>query len=68
MPMNCHTPESFYSLEIPFLPTGGISVRENTRIVNAPTYSLAPSAMLGWWTPREVVGARFPNTTVRRRC
>lgn len=44
------TQESHYSLEIPLSPTHGISVWENTQIVRAPTYSLAPSATLGWWT------------------
>jgi ferrous iron transport protein B len=44
------TQESHYRLEIPFSPTRGISVWENTRTVTAPTYSPAPSATLGWWT------------------
>lgn len=42
--------ESHYSLEIPLSPTHGIPIWENTQTVIAPTYSLAPSAMLGGWT------------------
>jgi ferrous iron transport protein B len=44
------TQESHYNLEIPLSPTYGISIWENTQIVSAPTYSLAPSATLGGWT------------------
>jgi ferrous iron transport protein B len=44
------TQESHYTLEIPLSPTYGISIWENTQMVKAPTYSLAPSATLGWWT------------------
>jgi ferrous iron transport protein B len=44
------TQQSHYTLEIPLSPTHGISVWENTRTVTAPTYLLAPSATLGWWT------------------
>jgi ferrous iron transport protein B len=44
------TQESHYTLEIPLSPTHGISIWENTQMVTAPTYSLAPSATLGWWT------------------
>jgi ferrous iron transport protein B len=42
--------ESHYSLEIPLSPAHGVSIWENTQIVEAPTYSLAPSATLGGWT------------------
>ena len=42
--------ESHYSLEIPLSPTHGIHIWENTQIIKAPTYLLAPSATLGWWT------------------
>jgi ferrous iron transport protein B len=42
--------ESHYSLEIPLSPAHGVSIWESTQIVRAPTYSLAPSATLGWWT------------------
>lgn len=41
---------SHYSLEIPLSPAHGVSIWDNTQIVRAPTYSLAPSATLGWWT------------------
>ena len=44
------TRTSDYSLEIPFSPTHGFPVWENTQNVIAPTYSLDPSATLGWWT------------------
>ena len=44
------TQESHYTLEIPLSPTHGISIWENTQIVSAPTYSLAPSATLEGWT------------------
>ncbi|HUJ71193.1 MAG TPA: ferrous iron transporter B [Verrucomicrobiae bacterium] len=42
--------ESHYSLEIPISPAHGISIWDNTQIVVAPTYSLAPGATPGGWT------------------
>ena len=42
--------ESHYSLEIPISPAHGISIWDNTRIVVAPTYSLAPGATPEGWT------------------
>ena len=42
--------EFHYDLEIPLSPTYGISIWGKTQVVRAPTYSLAPSAMLWWWT------------------
>ena len=42
--------ESQYSLEIPLSPAHGISIWGNTRIVVAPTYSLAPGATPEGWT------------------
>ena len=44
------TQVSHYNLEIPLSPAHGVSIWDNTQIVRAPTYLLAPSATLGRWT------------------
>jgi ferrous iron transport protein B len=40
---------SEYRLEVPFTPTHGVTLCENSRQIIAPTYSLEPGATLGAW-------------------
>jgi ferrous iron transport protein B len=44
------TEVSNYRFEIPLTPARGILLHESSRDILAPTYSLDPSATLGWWT------------------
>ena len=41
---------SQYTFELPFTPTHGIPLWTSSQTVSAPTYSLDPSATLGWWS------------------
>jgi ferrous iron transport protein B len=49
-PHHHHTEVSHYRFEIPVTPARGILLYESSRDILAPTYSLDPDAMSGWWT------------------